>query len=167
MNKNNIREYKEDDNTIIFNSQSDNKIFSNMFPCQLEYNGNKYNSSEHLFQSLKFTDNENIFKLMLTCKNSFEAKKEATKYKQYINKDYITDMNNNMLIALQAKYNQFPAFKKALNYTKDKDLVEYCYWMKEGAAPSYWGTSYNADKQVYEGYNATGRLLMKVRRDNN
>lgn len=165
MKETDIRIYKEDD-SIIFNSQNDNRVLSNMYHCNIIYDDLKFNSAEHLYQWLKFSDNKNIANAIFKSSSSFDAKKQANQFKLCVNDNFEKEKVNNMLLLLQLKYEQCKPFRNFLKKFNDKNLVEFCYWLKEGDKP-YWGTTYNKDNEVYVGTNATGRLMMKIRYDNN
>ena len=157
----NIRRYTTKD-SVLFNSQLNN-VLSNMYNCRIDFNNTLFNSTEQLFQYLKFSQNEKVKELMLKTCNGFESKQLANRYNHIKDDDYEEVKYNNMLLCLQLKFEQCKDFRRFIQSTGNRNLVEYQYWCKNGVPT--WGTRIETE-DVYMGINATGRLMMKIREDN-
>ena len=163
MKQQEIREYYDNHNIIVFNSQQ-NSVLSNMYYCNIIYNNITFHSTEQLFQWFKFTQSPNIQLQILKCSNSKQCKKIANENEIYVDSDYLNKRNNNMKLCLTLKFEQCQEFREFLIKSENKKLVEYCYWLKEEDKP-YWGTVYNLNKHSYVGVNACGRIMMQVRQE--
>lgn len=159
------RTYKKSQ-CILFNSYIEQyEVFSNMHRCSLKVGKWIFNSSEHLFQCLLFSDcptqQKNIYKAYYP--------QEAKKIGIYSRKDVglTTDYSKEIILmrfCLRVKYQQCEEFKKALDQSV-LDLVEYAWW-----GDDWWG-AVDVDKELREdllegevlGRNACGRLMMGVR----
>lgn len=162
MNKNGYRTYKKND-SLLFNSKNEWCLLSNMYPCKICYEGKIYYSSEQLFHYLIFQYNKEVQEEIMKCKginNAFEVKKIANKQEDKIDEDYNEKKYIMLEIALEAKAKCCEDFRKCLiaSYKENKNLVEYAPW-----GDTEFGTVYNRENNVYEGKNACGRIMMKVR----
>lgn len=161
MKKQEVREYQNNDNIIVFNSQQ-NSVLSNMHYCNITYNNITFHSTEQLFQWLKFTQSPHIQQLILKCKNSKLCKKIANENERNVDNDYLNKRNNNMLLCLSLKFEQCNEFRQLIIQSEHKILVEYSFWLNSNDK-AYWGTVYDLNKDCYVGVNACGRLMMQVR----
>ena len=53
LNISNMRDYKKE-NSLAFNSYNENFVFSNMYPCTINYEGIIFCGVDHLFHYLLF-----------------------------------------------------------------------------------------------------------------
>lgn len=117
------------------------------------YNGVKYPTVEHAYQSLKFVDTApEIAKQIADCFSAHEAQKiaQANKDKQNPNWDEIkVDIMEELL---RFKLEQNPYVKKKLLQTKDCTICE------DSPKDAFWGIGQNRD-----GQNQLGKLWMKLR----
>lgn len=161
MKKQEVREYINNNNIIVFNSQQ-NSVLSNMYYCDIIYNNITFHSTEQLFQWLKFSQTPHIQQQILDCGNSKQCKKIANDNERYVDNDYLNKRNKNMLLCLSLKFEQCDDFRQFIIQSEHKKLVEYSFWLKPNDK-AYWGTVYNHNKDCYVGVNACGRLMMQVR----
>ena len=116
------------------------------------------NSSEALYQAMKYTDFPEIQKKIIRTTTPKEAKIESKKYSEYIRKDWQYIKVEVMFWCLQVKLlNNWIKFGKLLHKTKNYNIVEISY------RDSYWG-AYPKNKNFY-GNNILGKLLMKLREE--
>ena len=163
MNNNrNWREYKRED-SILFNSRNENCIFSNMHPCKMIIKGVEFYSSEQMFHYLLFEGFPKVQNEIMKCKginNGFEVKKICKAYENLIKDLDKKEIYDYLYQSLKLKYKFCEDFKKAVDNSNNLNLVEYASW-----GDTEYGTVYNKTKDVYEGVNVCGRLIMKVREE--
>lgn len=121
-----------------------------IFP-QFKFDGRQYPSSEHLYQSLKAT-NEEDKELIRTAKTPGEAKKLARKI--FSRMDWNSVRVEAMRLAIYLKFYQHPDLLLKLVETGRKPIVEINWW-----GDKFWGV---CDK-TKDGENWLGRLLMELR----
>lgn len=155
VNINEIRRYKMD-KVICFSSRmkgTDGFVLSNMYACKLEWNGMKFNSLEQLYSYFMFDGKPDVQDDIMECKNSFEVKRVCKKY---------VDGKDNFKVlewCMRLKYKQCSEFRRILEKSGDKPLVEYAEW----GDVIYGCCKYGEDNLI--GMNACGRIMMKVRND--
>lgn len=159
------RTYKKSQ-CILFNSYIERyEVFSNMHRCRLKVGKWTFNSSEHLFQCLLFSDYPSQQKILYSAYSPQEAKR-ISKYSR-TDVGLTTDYGKEIMLmrfCLRVKYLQCEEFRKALDQSV-LDLVEYAWW-----GDDWWG-AVDVDKELKEdllegevsGRNACGRLMMGVR----
>ena len=155
----NSRIYKKD-NSMLFNSKLDNFVMSNMYPCRLVYEGREFQSVEQMFHYMIFSENDMVKGEIMKCKgicNGFEVKKLCDKYSDLIDKDYDSKKYKCLFKCLEIKYLQCSEFRKLIDESGGKDLVEYAPWDNE------YGAVWDKNLKAYVGKNACGRCMMKVR----
>ena len=127
--------------------------FDNFSAFGIVYQGIKYSTVEHAYQSLKFIDTApEIAKQIRECLSSHEAQKIAfaNRDKQHQNWDNIkVDIMEELL---HAKLEQNPYVKQKLLQTKDYAICE------DSPKDAFWGIGPNRD-----GRNELGKLWMKLR----
>lgn len=156
---NNIRVYKKED-SVLFNSKLDNFVMSNMYPCHLVYEGKEFQSVEQLFHWMIFSESAEVRDEIMKCKgicNGFQVKKLCEAKSNKIDKDYDSKKYKSLFKCLEIKYLQCAEFRKAIDESGDKNLVEYAPWDNE------YGAVWDNGLQAYVGKNACGRYMMKVR----
>ncbi len=127
-------------------------FLSNFYPAKIKINGLEYATTEHYFQSMKFTDMK-IREKIKTAPTPGLAKKWTRKYKK--RKDWYNISVNVMERALRAKFS-IPKFRKKLLATGDMLLQEGNTW-----GDKFWGV----DLKTGKGENILGKLLMKIREE--
>ncbi|KIJ60140.1 hypothetical protein HYDPIDRAFT_32561 [Hydnomerulius pinastri MD-312] len=123
--------------------------FTNFSPHDVLYNGKKYPTSEHLFQSFKIAER------IRTCGGKpMKAFDEAHKYQNAVRPDWAQVHVEKMEIALKLKFTQHSNLKKLLLDTGDAELVE--------DSPRDWFWGIGADGT---GSNELGKALMRLRHE--
>jgi predicted NAD-dependent protein-ADP-ribosyltransferase YbiA (DUF1768 family) len=149
-----IRRYKLSD-VITFSSrikERDSSILSNMYHCDLYYNGLKFNSLEQAYHYFLFDGKPDVQSEIMRCKTSFEVKKVG---KKYVGKDNFKVLE----FCMRLKYKYCKEFRDILVKSGDKEIVEYAEW----GDVIYGCCKYGEDGLI--GQNACGRIMMKVRED--
>ncbi|PFH48374.1 hypothetical protein AMATHDRAFT_150037 [Amanita thiersii Skay4041] len=127
--------------------------FTNFSDHPIEYKGEKYATSEHLFQSLKFLDsNPWIAALIRLSTRPREAFDLAHQYNSYVRSDWRVVNIQMMDEVLWHKFTQHSALKQELLATGDAELIE------ASDLDAFWG--WGAD---HKGRNELGKALMRLR----
>lgn len=135
-------------------------FFGNMSPHPIVYNGKTYRTSEALFQSLRF-DDENIKEQIRAEKSPMGAKFVAKRYKQSMSITPLEEKDiNNMRLCLKLKIEQHPDIKAELIKTGDEVIVENCTKRQRGTG-LFWGAA--IVDGTLEGENKLGNLWMELR----
>lgn len=141
-------------------------ILSNFYPSALIVNGITFNSSEQLFQMMKFPD-RNV-RASIHSKKGLPLKWAAKKWEKegYRRDDWGKMVIDVMKFCLQIKYEQCEEFRNVLNQTKGKFIIEDQTKMKTTKngivrPADTWGVIMQG--QQYIGSNLLGRLLMELR----
>ena len=127
-------------------------FLSNFFPTKIIIDGLEYNSTEHYFQSMKFTDLK-IQEKVRNAPTPSIAKKIAKKFRK--REDWYEINLHVMERALRVKF-EIPELREKLIATDEMYLQEGNRWND-----TFWGVDLNTGK----GENHLGRLLMKIRTD--
>lgn len=166
-----VRRYKPSE-SFTFISHGENWELSNFYPCRLQYNGLDFQSSEQLFNWLRFQGNkggkrltpEDILNGILS-KRGLDNGRWVKAY--CMSKEgYIAESINQvecLKTAIETKYRCSGEFRERLKLSGDKWIVEDA----RGHGDNFWGCVYNSEIGLYEGVNVCGRLLMGVRRRHN
>ncbi len=132
---------------------------NNRFPVVL--NGLQFQSSEGLYQAMKFPTSSNRQLYIAHAQTGYDAKKRAY---SATNEPLYENWNNAridaMRLTLAVKLLQHPAtIYDVLRSTGNKSIVEF------SQKDRFWGASYNYhnDQKVYTGYNILGRLWSRLR----
>lgn len=158
-----MRKYRKED-CLAFNSYNENFVFSNMYPCTIEFNGIKFCGVDHLFHYLLFDGHKEIQDKILKCNGvngNSQTKNLCKKYEEEILGDIDNKTKYNILYkCIKLKAEQCELFRKKLIESKDLYLVEWAWWGdKEFGCVLEYGN--------FVGKNACGRLMMKVREELN
>lgn len=152
-----IEQYPADKCIVIHKVGEEWGILSNFAHTPIEYNGEKYKSSEQLFQMMKFTDRtvrEAVF-------NAPNPKMTAKHYeKDYRRPDWGMMIVDAMKLCLLLKYQQSEEFRRKLELTSGKFIVEDQTTFRKKYADT-WGVKREGD--LFIGPNLLGRLLMELR----
>ena len=145
-----------------------NYIIKNMnnaiigFVDEYEYLNTHYNSKLFDFNEYKFRNAESAFQSQknITRMQDFELLEpdEAIKLASqiYVRKNWDDIKDSIMFNVNLAKFSQDRPLKKLLKKTKNQELI---YLSND----LYWGMKWNESKQIYEGQNMLGVILMQVR----
>ena len=158
-------EYDAGSCAIIRKVQDEWGIFCNFAKTPLKVNGYTFNSSEELFQLMKFKDSMVLKNIMagITAndKKSDQIKMTAKSYeKKYRREDWGKMVIDAMKFCLQTKYDQCEEFRIKLIESSGYNIVEdQSSFTKSN--PDAWGVKLKDGKFV--GPNLLGRLLMELR----
>lgn len=132
----------------------------NMSPYPVTFEGEKYNTTEALFQCLRFKDQE-VIKEIRDQKSPMAAKMIAKKHK---NKMLVSPLSNqdldNMRLVLNLKVQQHPNLKTDLLRTKEHQIIEDCSKRPRGSG-LFWGAAFKNNSWI--GENWLGKLWMEIR----
>ena len=140
-------------------------LFCNFAPTPLVVDGVTFESSEELFQLMKFKDEDVIRRIRagitMGGKACHQIKMTAKSYeKAYRRPDWGQMILDAMKFCLMLKYEQCPEFCDLLQKSAGKYIVEDQTSMPK-KNPDAWGVK--ADGNNYVGPNILGRLLMELR----
>lgn len=139
--------------TICFyNFREPYEEFTNFYPAILTINGKTYPTSEHYFQSQKFTNNPQIAEQIRISNSPRDAFNIARQNSQYVDANWRSNNINVMETALKAKFTQHPILRNILINTGNKTLVEHT------VIDNFWG-----DGGDGSGQNNLGEALMRIR----
>ena len=131
-------------------------FLSNMYPCEIEYQGYKFPSSEHLYQWLKVPENETWWRDKIReAVHGKVAKKLAANPKCPKVENFYEDEKIRlkfMVTVIHVKFTKNEELKEKLWNTGDEELVETNYWND-----TFWGVCNGV------GRNMLGKLLMNNR----
>jgi len=136
----------------IFKNQKGLEFLSNMYPCEIEYNGYIFPSSENLYQFMKIPDNLKNKYIDIYTSVSPEKSKYISR-KNPIRKDWDKIKINVMYNILKLKFNQHKDLKEKLLQIEGP-IVEWTTW-----GDTFWGMDLKTEK----GNNWLGKLLMQLR----
>lgn len=149
--------YPISDNPAAFKRSRDQwGEFSNMcggYP--LDVNGIKFQSSEGLYQALKFPYDVEHQKLIAVANSGYSAKVVAYASDALPRADWDNSRIDAMRLTLAIKFSQHPKLIDVLMSTGDCPIVE------NSSKDKFWGASPGADG--YRGSNHLGVLLMELR----
>lgn len=133
--------------------------FTNFSEHPVKYNGKRYPTSEHLFQSFKFLDHRPGIAehIRLYCPRPIDALSEARRFQPEVRSDWMNVNVKKMDETLWHKFNQHPDLKQLLLSTGDAELVE------DSDRDSFWGVGTNRKGRNELG-KALGRLRAKLRK---
>ena len=149
--------------SVFFHKKIDNHwILSNMAMTPLIVEGIPFDSSEHLFQVMKFVTQESV----LAVYNSNSPKMTAKHYQMiggHRREDWGARIIDVMKFCLQQKYDQCLEFREELERTKGNYIVELQDRKTDtvSSRPNGWGVKTKGE--LYIGPNIMGRLLMELR----
>jgi ribA/ribD-fused uncharacterized protein len=126
-------------------------FLSNMYPCDVWYEGIKYPSSENAYQAAKTLDSS--VRHYISLLEPHKAKTVAAKGELFTLRDDWQKVRRHVMLAVvKDKFMRNPELSKMLLNTGDMELVEHNFWRD-----SYWGVCNGI------GENWLGRILMHVR----
>ncbi|KAG7089293.1 hypothetical protein E1B28_010991 [Marasmius oreades] len=127
--------------------------FTNFSPHPVFYQGKRYPTSEHLFQSFKFEHKPALVEhIRAFSERPSDAFSEARRLQSEVRSDW-RDVNiEKMDIALQLKFTQHPDLKQELLTTGNAELVE------DSDKDAFWGIGHDGS-----GRNELGKALERLR----
>ena len=135
----------------------------NMAPFRIEYLGQKWLTSEALFQALRY-DDLNVKELIRIEKSPMSAKMVA-KSKKYnkliVVKPCSPEDLDNMRLCIRLKFEQNPVIKEKLKKTFPHEIVEDVTKRNSGARHDFWGARNKGG--IWVGQNQMGKMLMELR----
>ena len=133
----------------------------NMSPYPIVYKGQKWRTTEALFQALRFDDEEIIEAIRLE-KSPMGAKMKAKKYKECM---VIAPMGDddveNMRMCVRLKCQQHPSLREELLKTDGLPIYEDVTSRPRGSG-LFWGAK-RLDDGTWEGRNILGKIWMEYR----
>ena len=134
----------------------------NMAPYPIKYEGKVWLTSEALFQSMRY-DDEEIKEIIRKEKSPMGAKMKAKKFK---NQMVVIPMSlqdvENMKKCVYLKFEQHPDLKRMLIQTGNSVIIEDI-GNRNGERHKFWGAKRKEDG-TFEGQNTMGNILMEVRK---
>ena len=138
---------------------------SNMSYSKIVYGGHVWDSAEHLFQALRFTD-PSLQALIRAESNPYLAKQKmrelGAKFGFSVQPRSSEDLDN-MRFVLQLKFEQHPDLQDVLDATGDDVIYEDVTRRGKTESNLFWGGFREADG-TWVGENWLGRLLMERRK---
>jgi len=131
--------------------------FGNMSPHRVKYKDKWWETTEALFQALRFEDEE-VREEIRSQKSPISAKMKAKRHKERRVVEPTSEQDlENMRMVLRLKLHYHPGLKKQLLATGDAEIIEDC--SNRGASP--WGA--RKRDGVWVGENLLGKLWMELR----
>lgn len=142
-----------------------NGWLGNMSPYPIQFGDVEWRTSEALFQSLRFDDNDikeliRAEKSPMGAKFVMKANKEHIKIEPHSKKDVM-----NMKMCLKLKINAYPELKELLISTGDKKIIEDVTLRGDKGGNLFWGAMLIDDEWV--GGNTLGNIWMELRNELN
>ena len=172
MNGIDIKEYEKKD-SILFNSYSklNTRVLSNLYPCELFYNGLRFHSSEQLYFWLLLDGNDLGREIVMSAKDAKEAKKIGGKIlKECGWSGKIEECQRlkvqALRVAIGVKMECCDEFRDLVLLSGDKKIVEYAWWGDNtfGCVDVNMENKGNWYNGVVRGQNVCGRLIMEWRK---
>ena len=163
-----IERYPAADTVCIRKTKDEWGIFSNFASTPIVINGITFDCTERLFHILKLKpDATEGIKEMLEVQSGMRMKMHMKHiYKahpEWLHHHWPSMVVDAMKFCLMKKYEQCEAFRKELEHSKGKSIVEdeTTRAGRRGGKADSWGTILQGDE--YVGPNLLGRLLMELR----
>lgn len=134
---------------MITSFRDENFFLSNMYPCNIEYLGIKYPSSENAYQSTKYVDHN--VKLEIAGMNPYESKRYSREH-EMTNMQFDDTKIVYMRNILKLKFD-IPSLRRMLVDTYPHELIEGNHWRD-----TFWGQC-----PLGNGKNHLGTILMDIR----
>ena len=136
-------------------------VFSNFAQTPLVADGVPFDTSERLFQVMKFTDPEARRAVYLKKGNPKMTAKHWQK-EGFLRPDWAEHDVDAMKFCLMVKFRQSEAFRAELARSGDRPIVEDQTTFPR-RTPDAWGVKRTPDGASFAGPNLLGRLLMELR----
>jgi ribA/ribD-fused uncharacterized protein len=152
-------------NIIWFSAvKEENGWMSNMAPYPILFEGKIWGTSEALFQSLRY-DDEEIKEIIRKEKSPMAAKMKAKK-RIYVSKRIVVPMSGrdveNMKMCIRLKFEQHADLRKLLIDTGESLIFEDINERKK-ENDKFWGARKISENKA-EGKNMLGEILMEIRK---
>lgn len=141
--------------------QSEHSPLSNLFPCNIKFEGLAYNSAEQCYQHLRAVHHNKtqLARDIMATINPYDIMAQSKEITD--NEDWIRTRLTTMEKIVRTKADQVPLFHDYLKSTSNYRLIENTW-------NSFWGSACSFDsKAVWErsfrGLNHFGRILERVR----
>ena len=132
----------------------------NMAPFPINYQDEHWNTSEALFQAMRFEDEE-IRQIIRAQRSPMAAKMKAKGSRNLMVVEPCSPQDvENMRVCLELKFSQHPNLRQQLLQTGNNELVEDI-GSRRGARHLFWGAHLQGDAWI--GTNTMGILLMELR----
>ena len=151
-------EFRKED-CIGFNSYNEYYILSDMYPCDIRYDGKLFYGVDHVYYYMLLEGHpeaqEKIARCGGVCAN-FDAKEVGERYRKLLDANAPQHKVSKLKECIRMKFTQNSHCRKFLLDTGNTILVEYAFW-----GDRFWGCELEDD--VYVGENHTGRSIMEIR----
>jgi hypothetical protein len=144
-----MQDNKPNDRVLFY--EKEYYFLSNFSAFAILWNDKLYPTSEHVYQSEKF-DDDNIKEEIRNAGSARDAKQIAKRNNDKKSSDWVSIKVGIMKKILLAKVEQHPYIKEKLLESKDKEIIE------NSPEDSFWGWGPNKD-----GENHLGKLWMEIR----
>lgn len=161
-----IERYPAAETVCIRKNEDEWGIFSNFYSTPIVVNGITFDCTEQLYHIMKFKPEavEGIREMMDIPSGQrikMHSKHIYKEHPEWFHDRWPSMVVDAMKYCLTLKYQQSEAFRKELERSKGKFIVEDETSRKKGRDADTWGTVLRGDE--YVGPNLLGRLLMELR----
>jgi N-glycosidase YbiA len=139
----------------------------NMAPFPLVYDGQKYLTSEALFQCLRYEGFPEVQKQIRDCPSPMGAKMQAKKYKHLIaaTVEMMGEEDiQRMLLCLRLKLATYRSLQAALLATGERVIIEDV-GARASKSGKFWGAKWDEAQGQWVGQNVLGSLWMQIREE--
>lgn len=135
----------------------------NMAPYPIKFDGKVWRTSEALFQSMRF-DDDNVKEIIRGEKSPMGAKMKAKKYRDQMVVVPMSELDvENMRKCVKMKFDAHPQLKRQLMNTKDSFIYEDI-GNRNGERHKFWGAKKWSESEG-DGNNMMGKILMDLREE--
>jgi len=161
-----IKRYPAAETVCIRSTKDEWGIFSNFYSTPIVVNGITFDCTERLYHIMKLKPEStegfrNLMSVSAGLKIKMRTRRLFNERPEWFRQDWPSMVVDAMKYCLTLKYEQSEAFRKELERTKGKYIVEDETSRKKGRDADTWGTVLKGDE--YIGPNLLGRLLMELR----
>ena len=140
-----------------------NGWMGNMAPYPIKYNGKVWLTSEALFQSMRF-DDDNVKEIIRGEKSPMGAKMKAKKNRDQMVVVPMSELDvENMRKCVKMKFDAHPQLKRQFMNTKDSFIYEDI-GNRNGERHKFWGAKKWSESEG-AGNNMMGKILMDLREE--
>ena len=135
----------------------------NMAPYPIKFDGKVWRTSEALFQSMRF-DDDNVKEIIRGEKSPMGAKMKAKKNRDQMVVVPMSELDvENMRKCVKMKFDAHPQLKRQLMNTKDAFIYEDI-GNRNGERHKFWGAKKWSESEG-DGNNMMGKILMDLREE--
>ncbi len=135
----------------------------NMAPYPIKFDGKVWRTSEALFQSMRF-DDDNVKEIIRGEKSPMGAKMKAKKNRDQMVVVPMSELDvENMRKCVKMKFDAHPQLKRQLMNTKDSFIYEDI-GNRNGERHKFWGAKKLSESEG-AGNNMMGKILMDLREE--